>query len=40
MNSNHSVMHYVMRLKLIDRLKEDDKIDDILKEFADTLEIQ
>ena len=29
------VMHYVMRLKLIDRLKEDDKIDEILREFTD-----
>ena len=30
------VMHYAMRLKLIDRLKEDDKIDEILREFTDT----
>ena len=29
--------HYAMRLKLINRLKRDDKIDEILKEFADLL---
>ena len=30
-------MYYAMQLKLIDRLKGDKKIDEILKEFADVL---
>ena len=29
--------HYALRLKLIDRLKEDEKIDETLKEFAEML---